>query len=284
MSSKRVSSVKLDKLIKILKGFGRVLIAYSGGVDSTFLLKVAEGVLKENVLAVTARSATYTQEELDFARGFAREHKIRHIVIQSRELEDKRFSRNPANRCYYCKKELFAKLKRIARREKIDYVADAANCDDSKDFRPGAIAAKEFCVRSPLKEAGFTKHDIRNYSKKLGLGTWNAPTQACLASRFPYGYKINVRDLKKVACAEKILKQAGFRQLRVRHYNGLCRIEVPKNDLRRLIGLRPLIVDKFKRLGYNYVTVDLEGYRSGSMNEEIKVTPHARAGNIRYRR
>lgn len=260
---------KFNNLINILSRMKKVVVAYSGGVDSSFLLRAAKDTLKKNVIAVTAKSPTYTKEELDFARKFTRENKIKHIIINTEELENQKFSRNPANRCYYCKTELFTKLKEISRKKNINYVIDASNYDDMKDFRPGVIAAKELGIRSPLKEAKFTKKDIRMFSKKMGLETWNNPTQACLASRFPYGRRITQDSLKKVERAERILKNAGFRQLRVRHYNGLCRIEVSKEDLRRLINLSPIIVNKFKRLGYNYVTVDLEGYRTGSMNEAI---------------
>jgi len=262
---------KLIRLKKIISDMGSVLIAFSGGADSTFLLKVASMVLPaDKILAVTAYSATYPKEELLFSRNIARALCVRHKIIKTYELEDKRFAANPANRCYFCKKELFARLKGMAKKFKLNFVADASNISDRDDFRPGNKAKKEFKIRSPLEEAGLAKEDIRRLSKKMGLNTWNKPAMACLASRIPYGKKITPSVLARINKGEVFLRQLGFLQVRLRHYNGLCRIEVPKKDIPGLMIQHDLIVEKLKRLGYNYITVDLEGYRTGSLNEVIK--------------
>jgi uncharacterized protein len=261
---------KLKKLKEILKGMDSVLVAYSGGVDSTFLLKVAGDTLGHKVLAVTADSSTYPVQELAFAKKIAKSLGSRHMVVRTDELSDKNFTSNPINRCYFCKKELFRKLKNIAKRNRLNYVVDASNLSDEKDYRPGNIAKKELNIRSPLKEAGFTKKEIRKFSKIFGLSTWDKPSLACLASRIPYNIKISSKLLARINVAENYLRKMGFKQVRVRHYNGLCRIEVDKNDISRLISKRNQAVGRLKRLGYNYVTIDLEGYRTGSLNDVIK--------------
>ncbi len=260
---------KLKKLKKILEEMQSVLLAYSGGADSSFLLKVAHDSLGNKVLAVTAMSSTYPREELDSAKATARLLKVRHKIIQTFELRDRHFVSNPVNRCYFCKKELFGRLKKIARKNNLKFIIDASNITDRKDYRPGAKAKKELGIRSPLEEAGFTKDEIRNLSKGLKLATWNKPNLACLASRIPYGRPIIPAVLSKIERAEKLLKVMGFKQVRLRHYDGLCRIEVDSGNLVQLIKKRNLVVEKLKRLGYNYVTVDLEGYRTGSLNEVI---------------
>ena len=261
---------KLKKLKKILKQMHSVLVAYSAGVDSTFLLKVAGDVLGNKVLAVTALSPTYPKEELIFSKKMAKALGARLRIIKTNELNDKRFTSNPINRCYFCKDELFRRLKKIAKENKINFVADAGNLSDEDDFRPGNKAKEKLKIRSPLVEAGFTKQDIRHTSRKLGLVTWNKVSLACLASRIPYGTRINQRLLERINKAEVYLRKMGFKQVRLRHYNGLCRIEVLKNDIPALINKRNLVVEKLKSLGYDYVAVDLEGYRTGSMNEVIK--------------
>ncbi|MBU1726133.1 MAG: ATP-dependent sacrificial sulfur transferase LarE [Candidatus Omnitrophica bacterium] len=262
------STYKFKKLKKIISGYGSCLIAYSGGVDSTFLLKAASLALpKDKILAVSANSATYPKEELLFAKRMAKELGIRHKIIQTKELESSYFTFNPINRCYYCKKELFSQLKKIAKEFKLNFVCDASNVSDKLDFRPGNRAKQGLGVRSPLVEAGLSKEDIRKASRKLGLKTWDKPSLACLASRIPYGTKITPKLLDRINQAEVYLRQIGFNQVRLRHYNGLCRIEVLKDDLPRLLKKRNQVIDKLKRLGYNYITLDLEGYRTGSMNE-----------------
>jgi uncharacterized protein len=261
---------KLKKLKNILKEMGSALLAYSGGVDSTFLLKVAKGILGNKVLAVTAVSPTYPKEELAFSKRMAKILGVRHKIIKTAEFKDKRFIANPVNRCYFCKKELFSKLRDIAKKNKLNFVVDASNVSDKKDYRPGDKAKEKLKIRSPLREAGFTKEDIRSFSKKLGLNSWNKPSLACLASRIPYGTEISLPIINRVHQAEIFLKRMGFKQVRLRHYNGLCRIEVLKEDIPRLINKRKLVVDRLKKSGYNFVTVDLEGYRTGSLNEAIK--------------
>lgn len=261
---------KLEKLKNILSGMDSVLLAYSGGADSTFLLKIAKDVLKNRILAVTAKSPTYPDEELAFSKNTARIYGVRHKIINTLELKNNKFSSNPVNRCYFCKKELFARLTKIARQEKLNFVIDATNISDKDDFRPGSRAKDELKVRSPLAEAGFSKDDIRKFSKKLGIVTWDKPSLACLASRVPYGTRISSAILKRIDRAEGFLRKLNFKQVRLRHYNGLCRIEVTRQDIPRLINEANLIIDKFKKLGYNYITVDLEGYRSGSMNLTVK--------------
>ena len=250
---------------------GSVLLAFSAGVDSTLLLKAAAGILpKDKILAVTAKSATYPKEELLLAKKIARGMGIRHRIIETSELKNKKFASNPVDRCYFCKSELFRRLKDIARKENLNFVADASNLSDKSDFRPGAKAKRELQIRSPLEEAGFTKQDIRALSRKLGLNTWDKPALACLASRVPYGTKITPSLLNRIHKAENYLRSLGFRQVRLRHYNGLCRIEVFKKDIPALIKKRDYLVEKLKELGYNYVTVDLAGYRTGSLNEVLK--------------
>ena len=261
---------KFNKLKKILAGMESVLVAYSGGVDSTLLLKVAKNTLKDRVLAVIAKSPTYPSGEVRNAEGTAGRLGVKHRIITTHEFSKPEFRSNPVNRCYHCKKELFLKLKEIARKERIKFVIDGSNYDDGKDFRPGNRAKAEFRVRSPLEEAGFTKGDIRTLSKKLKLPTWNKPSLACLASRFPYGLPLRRTELNRVNKAEEFLRGLGFKQVRVRHYGDTVRIEADKNKLSCIAHSASFIVKKLKKLGYTYITLDLEGYRSGSMNEAIK--------------
>lgn len=261
---------KLASLKAIISGYGSCLVAFSGGLDSTFLLKICSMVLpKDKLLAVTAFSATYPESELRKAKILAKEIGARHKVLKTEELDNKIFFSNPVKRCYFCKKELFTKLLSIAGSNKLNFVLDAGNISDKKDYRPGNIAKKELKIKSPLVEAGFSKEDIHKASRKLGLSTWNKPSLACLASRIPYGTKITAGLLKRIGRAEEYLTGLGFRQVRLRHHNGLCRIEVDKGDIPRMLIRREAIVGKLKTLGYNYITIDLEGYRTGSLNEVI---------------
>ncbi|MCM8791687.1 MAG: ATP-dependent sacrificial sulfur transferase LarE [Candidatus Omnitrophica bacterium] len=258
--------LKLDRLKNILRNMGAVVIAYSGGVDSSFLLKVAKDALGENVLAVTAVSPTYTQRELEIAKDFTKKQMVRHLIIKTAEYKNPLFRKNTILRCYWCKRELFLKLKEIAKRYRINYIIDGTNYDDLKDFRPGEKAKKELGVVSPLQEAKLRKEEIRELSKKLRLSTYNSPTRACLASRIPYGEKIDIYKLKRIEKGENFLFGLGFKQARVRDYTDLVRIEVEKENISLLVKNSSKVTSFFKKLGFFYVTVDLEGYRQGSMN------------------
>ncbi|ADL07167.1 PP-loop domain protein [Thermosediminibacter oceani DSM 16646] len=264
---------KLERLKSCIKNLGRVVVAFSGGVDSTFLLKVCLDVLgKENVLAVTARSSTYPARELEEARKLAEKFGANHEIIVSEELDIPGFSENPPERCYHCKKELFGKLVAIARERGFNFVLDGSNMDDTGDFRPGMRAKDELGVLSPLKEAGLTKADIRALSREMGLPTWNKPSFACLASRFPYGERITAEKLSRVERAEDLLRELGFIQYRVRSHGDLARIEVSPDEIDRFFDktLREKVVSGLKGLGFIYVSLDLAGYRTGSMNEGLE--------------
>jgi uncharacterized protein len=271
------AQVKFEQLKKRLKKMKRVLIAFSGGVDSSFLLKTALDTLgKENVLAVTADSETYPKSELEDASRLAEDLGLngKHRIIKTSELKLKKFSENPPDRCYYCKFELFSRLKKTARKNKISYVLDGTNYSDRSDFRPGRKAVLKLGVKSPLLESGLTKKEIRALSKKLKLPTWNKPALACLSSRIPYGEKITLKKLNRIEKAESYLKSMGFNQLRVRGHNDIARIELEPEEFKkladvRLLCIRKKIYDKFKDLGFTYVTLDLLGYRTGSMNEVL---------------
>jgi len=261
---------KLNKLKEIISGYGSCLIAFSGGVDSTFLLKIVSQVLPSaRLMAVTASSPTYPEEELLFSKRIASRLKVRHKIIRTDELKNRRFYSNTPRRCYFCKNELFSRLKKMAAKNKLKFIVDASNISDRDDFRPGEKAKAKLGVRSPLQEAGLTKEDIRSLSKKLGLVTWDKPSLACLASRVPYGTKINIELLRRIERGEKFIKGLGFRQVRIRDYGPLCRIEVPEDDLSKLIRRNRQIADQLRKLGYIYITVDLNGYYSGSMNAVI---------------
>jgi len=260
---------KHDRLKSNLLNMKRVLVAFSGGVDSTFLLKTAHNILEDGVLAVTAVSEIHPEWETEEAVNFARKNRIRYKIVKGEEMDNPDFTRNPPERCYICKRGLFCQLKDIAEDENISFILDGENAGDVDDFRPGSRAAGELGVHSPLKEAGLNKDEIRRLSRLLGLSTWNKPSQACLASRFPYHIEITARTLKQVEEAEEVLHSMGISQVRVRHHNDIARIEVLPEDMPILFkaGVIPEIIKKFKKLGYPYVTLDLAGYRTGSLNE-----------------
>ncbi|MBR9649334.1 ATP-dependent sacrificial sulfur transferase LarE [Clostridium tyrobutyricum] len=263
---------KLDILKENIKKMQSAAIAFSGGVDSTFLLKVAHDVLGNNVIAITATSSTYPKRELDEAKKYARNMGVKHIIIESEELDIEGYAKNPVNRCYYCKKELFSKLRNIAKENDINYVLDGSNLDDTGDYRPGMEAAKELGIVSPLKEAKLTKDDIRIFSREMDLPTWNKPSFACLSSRFPYGNKITSKKLKMVEDAEQFLLDLGFRQVRVRCHDTIARIEVAPEERSKFfdLSLMDKVGNKFREIGFTYVTLDILGYKTGSMNAVLK--------------
>ena len=266
--------LKFQKLKDSIKDLKSVAIAYSGGVDSTFLLKVAADVLGNNVIAITAKSSTYPEREFKEAVKYIEGIGAKHIVIISEELEIEGFAKNPVNRCYFCKKELFSKIRKVADDNNINAVLDGSNADDVSDFRPGTKAAMELNVISPLKDAGFTKNDIRALSKKLGVPTWNKPAFACLSSRFPYGNEITVEKLSMVERAEQFLMDLGFRQIRVRHHEDIARVEVNAEERTKFFDIKIMdkVANELKSIGFKYVTLDLLGYRTGSMNEVLSET------------
>jgi len=258
------------RLQDILKKLNSVLVAFSGGVDSTFLLSAAHEVLGDCVLAVTAASPVHPRRELSQARRLAKRLGVRHRILRSREFDDPRFVGNDPRRCYYCKRGLFTALLGIAEEEGLAAVVDGSNRDDLDDYRPGAEALRELGIRSPLQEAGLTKEGIRQLSRRRGLDTWDHPAQACLASRIPYGTELKRGDLEMVERAEEALHDLGYRQVRVRHHQGgLARIEVDGEDLERLLAGRREVVSALRDCGYLYVTLDLQGYRRGSLNEAL---------------
>lgn len=263
---------KFENLKSILRDIGSAAVAFSGGVDSTFLIKVAHDVLGDNAIAVTARSSTYPEREFKESVKYADIIGMRHIVIVSEELEIEGFSKNPVNRCYFCKKELFSKISEIASEKGLNFVLDGSNYDDQNDYRPGMAAAKELKVRSPLKEAMLAKNEIRELSKTLGLPTWDKPAFACLSSRFPYGNEITEEKLSMVDRAEQYLLDLGFKQLRVRHHGEIARIEVALEERKKFfdVNLMDKIAGELQKIGFAYVTMDLKGYRTGSMNEVIE--------------
>jgi uncharacterized protein len=264
-----ISDGKLKVLKENLSAYKSAVIAFSGGVDSTFLARVARDIYGSRLLLVTATSSTYPFYELDEAKSLGRLLEINHRIIVSEELSIPGYSDNPPDRCYYCKSELFRKIKYIASSEDYESVFDGSNADDSKDFRPGIRAKKELGIISPLADAGFTKEDIRYFSRQLDLPTAGKPSYACLASRFPYGERITWEKLDRVGQVEYELRNLGFTQFRVRSHENLARLEFIEQELERAWHMRKNLSEVCRKAGFSYVTIDLSGYRSGSMNEVL---------------
>ena len=263
---------KLTQLKTLFEDMEQALIAYSGGIDSTLVAKVAYDVLGENALAVTAVSPSLLPEELDDAQTQAQMIGIRHELVETHEMENPNYTSNPVNRCYFCKSELHDTLKPLALARGYPYVVDGVNADDLQDYRPGIQAAKERGARSPLAEVGITKTDVRELTKQLRLPWWNKPSQPCLSSRFPYGEEITVAKLQRVGRAEVYLRQQGWNKIRVRSQGDTARIELPPEKIKEFVQQTDLaeITAKFQGLGFLFVTLDLEGYQSGKLNRVLE--------------
>ena len=262
---------RLRELEELVAPHGSALVAFSGGVDSSLALAVAARALPAgNVLAVTSNNETYLPSELDLARDFAASLGVEHLVVNTRELDDPNYASNPTNRCYFCKSTLYSDLAALAEERGYGCVVDGANKDDEGDYRPGRKAAKELGVVSPLSQAGVGKAEVRELAKLLGLPSWDKPALACLSSRFPYGQEITPEKLAQVARAEEFMRMEGFRQVRVRHHGEIARLEVGQEELERAFAEREKITAELLDAGFLYVTLDLAGYKSGSLNAALK--------------
>ena len=262
---------KYDKLKEYIASFGSVAVAFSSGVDSTFLLYAAKEALRDRLIAVTASSCSFPERELKEAEAYCSKMDVKHFIVKSEELEIEGFSHNPKNRCYLCKHELFEKIRAVADEQDIAEIAEGSNLDDNGDYRPGLQAVAELGIKSPLRHCGFSKHDIRDMSQYLNIPTWNKQSFACLSSRFPYGDLISKEKLKMVDKAEQLLLDMGFHQLRVRIHGDVARIELDPSEFDKFMKekVRTEVYSRFKEYGFAYVALDIMGYRMGSMNETI---------------
>ncbi|MBQ3792705.1 MAG: ATP-dependent sacrificial sulfur transferase LarE [Lachnospiraceae bacterium] len=263
---------KLTRLEAYIRGLGSLAVGFSGGVDSSLLLVVAANVLGDKAMAITGVDASIPERELKEAKEFCKEREIRHIICKVNPMKEESYRHNSPDRCYFCKHGIFTEIKKIAAENGIEYVAEGSNMDDLGDYRPGLKAVEELSVKSPLREAGLTKQDIREISKALGLPTWSKPAYACLASRFVYGEEITEEKLRMLDQAEQFLIEQGFLEERVRIHGNIARIEVPAKDIERLASeeIREAVYEKFKALGFMFVTIDMKGYKMGSMNATLQ--------------
>ena len=268
-------TVKAARLRELLAGYRSVLIAFSGGVDSAYLAIAAHRLLGDRALAVTADSPSYPDTHRQLALSIARDFGFAHEIIHTAELERPEYRANPANRCYYCKDELYSQLSSIARERDFAVVIDGNNADDRGDYRPGRQAAREHGVRSPLDEADLTKEDIRELARAAGLASWDEPASACLSSRIPYGQEVTDERLRQIEQAEQVLRDLGFRIFRVRHHDAVARLEIARAEMPRALDpdVNATLVASLKALGYQYVSLDLQGYRLGSLNEALRLRP-----------
>jgi pyridinium-3,5-biscarboxylic acid mononucleotide sulfurtransferase len=270
-----VNPAKAVALEARLEALGSVVVAYSGGVDSAFLAVTAARVLGDRSLCITADSPSYPDRHRDLAIGTARAFNLRHEIVRTSEMDNPSYRANPANRCYYCKHELYSRLTAIARERGVTAVVDGSNADDRGDYRPGRQAAREFGVISPLDEADLTKDEIRELARAAGMETWDEPASACLSSRIPYHTEVTEEKLRTIEAAERVLRGLGFRVFRVRHHDAIARLELGRDEIAR--ALEPAVADEIDRalraLGYAHVTIDLRGYRLGSLNDALKLRP-----------
>jgi uncharacterized protein len=270
---KRISTSKQERLLELLASYESAIVAFSGGVDSAYLGWAATKVLGPRAVCITADSPSYPDHHRQLARRIARDFSLQHEIVSTTELERPEYRANPVDRCYYCKHELYTTLSRIARDRGIRVIVDGNNADDRGDYRPGRKAAREFGVRSPLDEVGLSKDEIRELSREAGLPTWDEPASACLSSRIPYHSEVTGEKLRTIERAEDVMRELGFRVCRVRHHDTLARLEIGRDELARALepGLRERIVLELRALGYQHVTIDLQGYRMGSLNEGVRL-------------
>lgn len=269
MTDLSIARQKEDRLSELLEEMGSVLVSFSGGVDSSYLLKIAHRALGSRALAATGLSQTYAREEMDEARIIASEIGVEHVLVDTAELTDPRYADNTHQRCFFCKSELYSRLRDLAESRGLRHVVDGSNMDDLDDFRPGMRAARELGVRSPLQEVGLAKAEIRLLSEALGLRTWDKPAVACLSSRFAYGDPITVEKLRQVATAESAVRSLGFSGFRVRHHDDIARLEVPRDQFAKAVESADELVAALRGAGYRHAVLDLTGYRSGSANEVL---------------